>query len=81
MHAHATMVSGSLQVMRSVKELTELGLTIVATVHSPTPACFALFDRLLLLVKGRTIYFGPNGELPAPLCWPNRQPAAVQLLL
>ena len=34
-----------------------------ATIHSPTPYCFNLFDRLLLLLRGRVVYFGPNGRL------------------
>lgn len=33
-----------------------------ATIHSPTPYTFNLFDRLLLLLRGRVVYFGPNGR-------------------
>lgn len=32
-----------------------------ATVHSPTPYTFTLFDRVLMLLRGRVIYFGLNG--------------------
>ena len=51
-----------LQVMSVVKSLASHGITICATIHSPTPYTFNLFDRLLLLLKGRVVYFGPNGE-------------------
>ena len=45
-----------------MKRLTSTGITACATLHSPTAYAFALFDDLLLLVKGQVIYFGPNGE-------------------
>ncbi|KAK9831908.1 hypothetical protein WJX81_008083 [Elliptochloris bilobata] len=50
------------EVMVVVKRLTETGLTTCATVHSPTPRTFALFDSMLLLLRGRTAYFGRRGE-------------------
>ena len=51
-----------LQVMSVVRTLTKEGMTIVATIHSPTPYCFNLFDRLMILIGGYAIYHGPNGE-------------------
>jgi energy-coupling factor transporter ATP-binding protein EcfA2 len=48
-------------VMRVVKGLAEGGTTICATIHSPSAATFALFDRVLLLVRGRVAFFGPQG--------------------
>lgn len=51
------------EVMSVVKSLASHGITICATIHSPTPYTFNLFDRLLLLLKGRVVYFGPNGKL------------------
>lgn len=49
--------------MSIVKSLADMGITVVATVHSPTPYCFGLFDRMLLLLRGKVAYFGPNGRL------------------
>ena len=38
--------------MTVVKSLAHLGITICATVHSPTPYCFDLFDRLVRTMNG-----------------------------
>ena len=48
--------------MAVVKSLTSENVTICATIHSPPPYTFQLFDRLLVLVRGETVYFGPNGD-------------------
>ena len=47
-----------------VKTLTKTGITICATIHNPTPYCFNLFDRLMILLHGRVVYSGLNGALP-----------------
>ena len=49
------------EVMTVVKSLAGHGITVCATIHSPTPYCFNLFDSLLLLLRGQVIYFGANG--------------------
>lgn len=51
------------EVMSVVKSLAIHGITVCATIHSPTPYCFKLFDRLLLLLRGGTAYFGQNGSM------------------
>jgi ATP-binding cassette, subfamily G (WHITE), member 2 len=50
------------EVMTAVKALALEGITICATIHSPSPYTFDLFDRLLVLVRGDTVYFGHNGS-------------------
>ncbi|GLI65656.1 hypothetical protein VaNZ11_009256 [Volvox africanus] len=50
------------EVMTMVKSLAAGGVTICATIHSPTSYCFSLFDSLIMLVKGRVVYFGPRGH-------------------
>jgi len=46
------------EVMTVVRALLEDGTTICATIHSPTQYCFNLFDQLIMLVRGRVVYFG-----------------------
>lgn len=36
-------------------------MTITATIHSPTAFCFGLFDSLMMLTRGRVVYFGRQG--------------------
>lgn len=36
-------------------------MTICATIHSPTPATFALFSRVIILLRGKVVFFGENG--------------------
>ena len=55
--------AGPLQVMSVVKGLMKTGMTICATIHSPTPFCFRLFDRMMILLRGHMAYAGPNGAL------------------
>ncbi|CAL5220625.1 g2668 [Coccomyxa viridis] len=50
------------EVMSVVKGLMKTGMTICATIHSPTPFCFRLFDRMMILLRGHMAYAGPNGE-------------------
>ena len=48
--------------MSVVKGLMKTGMTICATIHSPTPFCFRLFDRMMILLRGHMAYAGPNGS-------------------
>ena len=48
-----------------VKDLARSGITICSTIHSPTPFCFALFDRVLILLHGILAYDGGSGKRPA----------------
>ena len=59
------MRAGPLQVMSVVKGLMKTGMTICATIHSPTPTCFRLFDRMMILLRGHMVYAGPNGGASA----------------
>ena len=46
------------RVMKAVKNLCKNGTTIVCTIHQPRSNIFLMFDHLLLLCGGETVYFG-----------------------
>lgn len=50
-------------VVAALRELAADGIAICGTIHSPPPDTFALFDRVLVLQRGRVVYFGENGEV------------------
>lgn len=50
------------EVIAAVRALAAAGVTVCATIHAPTPFCFRLFDRLLVLARGEVAYHGPNGS-------------------
>ena len=54
------------QVMELVKALTRTvnSITVCATIHSPSPQTFDLFDKVIILLSGRIVYFGNNGGPP-----------------
>lgn len=43
--------------METLKDLAQNGRTIVQTIHQPNSDIYEMFDRLMLLAKGRIIYF------------------------
>ncbi|KAH6696966.1 ABC-2 type transporter-domain-containing protein [Plectosphaerella plurivora] len=45
-----------------MEKLTKNHQAILCTIHQPSAMLFQRFDRLLLLSKGRTIYFGNIGQ-------------------
>jgi ABC-type multidrug transport system ATPase subunit len=48
-------------VLGALKDLTDLGLTVVTVIHQPRFSIFTRFDHVLLLGKGgRTVYSGPS---------------------
>ncbi|KAJ0412725.1 hypothetical protein ATCC90586_002355 [Pythium insidiosum] len=46
-------------VVLQMQALARRGRTVIATIHQPSSDLFAVFDRLFLLVDGRTVYHGP----------------------
>ena len=44
--------------MLSLRHLCRNGRTVVTTIHQPRSNIFNLFDNLLLLSDGKTMYFG-----------------------
>ena len=44
-------------VMETLRDLSRQGRTIVQTIHQPNSDIYEMFDRLMLLAKGKVIYF------------------------
>ena len=49
----------ALSVMESMKDLAMNGRLVISVIHQPRSSIFSMFDRLLLLSEGRTMYSGP----------------------
>jgi ATP-binding cassette, subfamily G (WHITE), member 2 len=48
--------------MKAVKRLVSIhSITLVATIHQPSASTFRLFDSLMLLLRGRVVFFGGRG--------------------
>jgi ABC-type multidrug transport system ATPase subunit/uncharacterized membrane protein HdeD (DUF308 family) len=53
--------TSSLALVKSLKKMTQLGITIVVVAHQPRWSLFSLFDDVLILAKGgHTCYLGPT---------------------
>ena len=50
---------GALQVVGALRRFADRGQTIACTIHQPRADIFKLFDQLLLMSAGETMYFGP----------------------
>ena len=48
----------SLSVMKTLRRLAERGRTIICTIHQPRSSIYDLFDQLMILSHGRTVYYG-----------------------
>jgi len=45
-------------VMDSMKNLAVMGRVVISVIHQPRSSIFSMFDKLVLLSEGRTMYFG-----------------------
>ncbi|KDN59896.1 hypothetical protein CSUB01_10867 [Colletotrichum sublineola] len=48
--------------MRTLKAVARLGITVIVIIHQPRTEIFDLFDNLILLGNGQTIYEGPQHQ-------------------
>lgn len=44
--------------MDSMKNLADLGRVVISVIHQPRSSIYQMFDKLMLLSEGRTMYFG-----------------------
>ena len=55
----------ALNIMDHMSRLAAGGLTVVATIHQPRAAIWAMFHKVLVLSEGRQLFFGPpDGAAP-----------------
>ncbi|KAI9324010.1 P-loop containing nucleoside triphosphate hydrolase protein [Obelidium mucronatum] len=53
--------SASFNVMETIKTLARRNqCPVVCSIHQPSPSTYRLFDKVLFLVRGETVYFGKN---------------------
>lgn len=52
----------SQQVMELLHRVAARGVTVICSIHQPRSSIFELFDKLLVLKKGRTAYMGKAAE-------------------
>ena len=46
-----------------MKQLAHEGRTIVCTIHQPSARIFEMFDKVIMLCEGQTIYRGAVGGI------------------
>lgn len=52
--------STALTTVTTLKQLASEGKTVILTIHQPSSQIYALFDKILFLCEGDTVYFGPR---------------------
>lgn len=52
--------TSALQLMQTLKGLTQKGRTVIVTLHQPRSEIWGLFDHLILLAGGSPVYSGPT---------------------
>lgn len=55
--------STSLRIMKLLKNETARGMAVLATIHQPSADLLFLFDRIILLSEGFTIFNGPPSDV------------------
>ncbi|GAB1608807.1 protein white-like [Argonauta hians] len=48
--------------IQSLRNMASRGRTIITTIHQPSSEIFTMFDNLLLMVDGKTVYMGPTKD-------------------
>lgn len=53
----------ALRTVQILRDIAEVGKTVITTIHQPSSRMFHKFDRLILLGKGSLLYFGRASEV------------------
>ena len=51
--------SSAMRVVKSLREEAKRGMSVLATIHSPSAELLFMFDRIILMSEGHMIYNGP----------------------
>lgn len=57
--------ASALMVVQLLKRQAEAGKTVVCVIHQPRASILPLFDSVLLIGKGKTVYYGPSCNFDA----------------
>jgi ABC-type multidrug transport system ATPase subunit len=52
----------ALSVMEAMKQMSRTGRLVITVIHQPRSSIFYMFDKLMLLSEGKTMYYGPSSE-------------------
>ncbi|XP_039016006.1 ABC transporter G family member 22-like [Hibiscus syriacus] len=52
----------ALQIVQMLRNIARSGKTVVTTIHQPSSRLFSKFDKLILLGKGNSLYFGKASD-------------------
>ena len=55
--------STAMRILQLLQKRARQGMTVVATIHQPSSDLFMLFDRVILLSEGYTVYNGPPQDV------------------
>ncbi|XP_051199922.1 ABC transporter G family member 5-like [Lolium perenne] len=56
--------TSAFMVVKVLRRIARSGSVVVMSIHQPSYRILGLLDRLLLLSRGRTVYYGPPAALP-----------------
>lgn len=54
----------ALRIIQVIRNIAKAGRTVLTTIHQPSSRLFYMFDKLILLSQGNSIYFGNASEAP-----------------
>ena len=55
--------ASSYYIMKLIKEFANQGRTIICSIHQPSSQIFNLLDKVLLLTKGHSVYYGKREDM------------------
>ncbi|KAF2069007.1 hypothetical protein CYY_009676 [Polysphondylium violaceum] len=53
----------ALSIMKTVLQLTKRGVTVVCSIHQPRPEIWSLFNKVMLVLKGKLVFSGTDAQL------------------